>query len=97
MKKQLPKNLEMIVEIDWVPQTWFGRLIAAVTGVLILWLGFMFFTVFLVIIGLVFAVAIPLLVLALIKTAKGQSSSFIETEYHVEDNNKTEYQNTKYK
>ena len=95
MKKHIQKKAVMRIEIDWVPQTWYGRLIASVLGALLLWFGVMFFTVFLVTISLVFAVAIPLLVLAFVKAAKGQSSSFIETEYHVEENDIIEHQNSK--
>jgi hypothetical protein len=55
----------------------------------------MFFTVFLFVIGLVSAVAIAFVALAFIKTAKGRSSSFIDGEYHVEENDIKEYQNKK--
>ena len=88
MKKHMPKKSEIRIEIDWFPQTWYGRLIAAVAGVLLLWFGIMFFTVFLFVIGLVSVVAIAFVTLAFIKTTKGQSSSFIEAEYHIEDKKK---------
>ncbi len=95
MKIDMPKKTEMRIEIDWVPQTWYGRLVAAVAGVLLLWFEIMFFTVFLFVIGLVFVVAIAFVALAFIKTAKGRSSGFIDAEYHVEENDITEHQNNK--
>ncbi len=91
----MPKKSEIRIEIDWVPQTWYGRLIAAVAGVMLLWFGIVFFAVFMIIIGLVSAFAIALMVLALIKTAKRQPSSFIDAEYHVEKSDIKEHQNNK--
>ena len=96
MKSDKPIKSEMMFEIDWAPQTWFGRVIAMVAGVLLLWFGILFFSVFLLIIGLVSVVAIVFVALAIIKTSKGQSSGFIDAEYQVEESDTTEHQNTKH-
>ena len=58
MKIDRPRKTEMRIEIDWVPHTWYGRLVAAVASVLLLWIGIMFLSMFLFVIGLVFVVAI---------------------------------------
>ena len=95
MKIDRPRKTEMKVEIDWVPQTWFGRLVAAVASVLLLWIGIMFFSVFLFVISLVSIVAIGFAALAFIKTARRRSSSFIDAEYHLEDSDIEEHQKSK--
>jgi maltodextrin utilization protein YvdJ len=51
-KTRIPKYSELKVEIYRVPQTWYGRLFAAIAVVLFLWLAVMFFTVFLIVAGL---------------------------------------------
>ena len=90
MKIDRPRKTEMRIEIDWVPQTWYGRLVAAVVGVLLLWFGIMFFSVFLFVIGLALVVAIAFVALAFVKTAKGWSSSVIDAEYYVEEKDMAE-------
>lgn len=97
MKIDRPRKTEMRIEIDWVPQTWYGRLVAAVASVLLLWIGIMFFSVFLFLIGLMSVIALAFVALAFIKTAMGRSSSFIEAEYHVEENDIAEHQKSKNK
>lgn len=80
-----------------VPQTWYGRLFAAIVSVLLLWLALIFLTVFLIIVGFVVAVVIARLLWHFKKTAKRQPSSFIETTYFVENTKQTEPQNAKHK
>ena len=93
----MPKQSEQKIEIYGVPQTWYGRLIAAIATVLLLWLAIIFFMAFLIIVGLLFALVIIRMIWPFSKAGKGQSSSFIETEYYVEKNEQTESQNAKHK
>ncbi len=66
-----------------VPQTWYGRLFAAVAGILLLLLLIFFFTLFLIIFALLAVVVTIYVFLFGRKIEKPTSSNIIRVEYFV--------------
>lgn len=95
MRSGASKSSELKVKFYRGPQTWYGQLAFTLSIALLLWMAVMFFTVLLVVIGLVFTVMIIPLSWVFIKEKKGQSSSFIKTEYSVKNTRQTEQKDTK--
>jgi predicted membrane protein len=73
------------VRIYTLPQTWYGRLLAAVVGVLLLLLAIFFFTFFLIIFALA-AIAMTIYVFLFgRKYEKTTSADMIQVEYFLDD------------
>lgn len=70
--------------VNLMPNTWLGRLLAAIVGLAMIWLGVLFFMLFLPIMAL----AIGLLMLRMLwltrQGATDATQDFIEVEYRVE-------------
>lgn len=73
------------MRIYTLPQTWYGRLLAAVVGVLLLLLAIFFFTFFLIIFALA-AIAMTIYVFLFgRKYEKTTSADMIQVEYFLDD------------
>jgi hypothetical protein len=73
------------IRIYTLPHTWYGRLLATVVGVLLLVLGIFFFTIFLVIFGLLAIFLSIYVFFSGPKPEKSTSPNVIQIEYSLDN------------
>jgi len=77
----MAQDPNQIVKFYIMPQTWYGRLLAAVVGVLLLLVGIFFFTLFLIIFGILAIITTIYLFLFGRKPEKTTPMDIIQIEY----------------
>ena len=77
----MTQKLDQNITIYTLPQTWYGRFLAAVVGALLFFLAIFFFTFFIIIFALLAIVATVYLFLFGRKQEKTTPSNIIQVEY----------------
>ena len=85
MYTQDPGRIKLKI-INIMPATWFGRLLATMLGLLLIWLAAMFFMLFLPLLALAVGMMV-LRMLWLTRQRTNTAQDFIEADYRVEKSN----------
>ena len=81
----MTNGMNQRVRIYTLPQTWYGRLLAAVVGVVLLLLAIFFFTFFIIIFALAAIITTIYVFLFGRKYEKSTSADMIQVEYFLDD------------
>ena len=81
----MTNGMNQKVRIYTLPQTWYGRLLAAVVGVVLLLLAIFFFTFFIIVFALAAIITTIYVSLFGRKYGKTTTSNMIQVEYLLDD------------
>jgi membrane protein implicated in regulation of membrane protease activity len=81
----MTNRMNQKVRIYTLPQTWYGRLLAAVVGVLLIVLAIFFFTFFIIVFALLAIIMTIYVFLFGKKYEKAKSEDMIQVEYFLND------------